>query len=329
MNGTGAKDNQVYRALKALALRVPAIRRLVVQKVEAQRQLALLDDPSMYAELPGATEPRYALLLDYPPSREMRARWGYSRPPIPQLLTWFESHAEDYRAFIADMRGYGSELRDVPYAFDPAQLPMPAWTGVALNPIDGLELYTFIRKHRPATFLEIGSGTSTCFAHLARQRGNLSTRIVSIDPKPRAPIDAICDHVVRSGLETCDLSIFESLVAGDIIFMDGSHRCFMNSDVTVFFIDVLPMLKAGVIVQIHDIALPWDYHQSYAKWHWSEQYLLATYLMASRERIDPLFPAAFVTAVPAFAKEFETPLVDQPFHLSWGGGGSMWFTHKS
>ena len=259
----------------------------------------------------------------------MRPRWGYSRPLIPTLLSWFESHAEDYRAFIAEMRRYGSELQDVPHTLDAARLPMPAWMGVALNPIDCLALYTFVRKRRPATYLEIGSGITTCFAHLARQRGNQSMRIISIDPQPRAQIDAICDQVIRAGLETCDLSIFKSLVAGDVVFMDGSHRCFMNSDVTVFFIDVLPTLKPGVIVQIHDVALPWDYHQFFAKRYWSEQYLLAVYLMANRERIDPLFPAAFVTGVPMFTKDFETPFVDHPFDVPWGSGGSMWFTHKA
>ena len=365
------------RALRALALQIPQIRRLVDQKSVAERafltiteekngaeralskiteeknaaekalleiteeknaahqskaelveRLAALEaTAARYEILPGTPYSRYALPLEYPPSRDMRARWGYSRPLIPQLLSWFESHADNYRGFIDMMRQYGTELADVPHTLDAAKLPMPAWLGTAINPIDCLALYTFMRTSRPATFLEIGSGTTTCFAHLARQRGGMHTRIISIDPEPRVEVDSICDEVIRSGLETCDLTIFESLRAGDIVFLDGSHRSFMNSDVTVFFIDVLPILKPGVIVHLHDIVLPWDYHQYFANWYWNEQYMLAVYLMANRARINPLFPIAFVTGAPQFADSLAKPLIDLPFDIPWGSGGSMWFTH--
>jgi predicted O-methyltransferase YrrM len=268
--------------------------------------------------LPGTPYSRYALPLEYPPSRDMRARWGYSRPLIPSLHSWFASYADDYRAFISEMRTFGADLRDVAHTFDPALLPAPAWMGTAMNPIDSLALYTFVRKRRPATYLEIGSGITTCFAHLARQHGRLSTKIISIDPEPRVGVDTICDTIVRDGLETCDLAIFETLGPGDIVFLDGSHRVFMNSDVTVFFIDVLPMLKPGVVVHIHDIALPWDYHQYFAHWYWSEQYMLAVYMMASKQRLKPLFPGAFVTADPDLANEFAKPLIDLSFRTPLG-----------
>ena len=49
-------------------------------------------------------------------------------------------------------------------------------------------------------------------------------RIVSIDPEPRAAIDNICDEVIRAGLETCDLSIFDQLEAGDILFLGAAGK---------------------------------------------------------------------------------------------------------
>jgi len=226
------------------------------------------------------------------------------------------------------MRTFGADLTDVPHTFDPARLPLPAWNGIAMNPIDSLALYTFVRKYRPATYVEVGSGVTTCFAHLARQHGQLGTRIVSIDPEPRAEIAAICDQVIRSGLEQTDISIFQALGPNDIVFIDGSHRSFMNSDVTVFFIDVLPLLRPGVIVHLHDISLPWDYHEFFTNWYWNEQYLLAVYLMANRKRIDPLFPAAFVTRDPLFAADFSGPLLNISQHFTQEGG-SMWFTHTA
>jgi hypothetical protein len=44
-------------------------------------------------------------------------------------------------------------------------------------------------------------------------------------------------------------------------------------------------------------------------------------------RINPLLPLSFVTSDPMFAQDFAAPLIDTPFPLPWGGGGSMWFTH--
>ena len=97
------------------------------------------------------------------------------------------------------------------------------------------------------------------FARHAIRTGNLKTTIMSIDPKPRAEIDSLCDRVMRLPLELCDLNLFRELEPGDILFFDGSHRIFANSDVTVFFIEVLPRLKPGVLVHVHDIFLPADY----------------------------------------------------------------------
>ncbi len=129
---------------------------------------------------------------------------------------------------------------------------------------------------------------TTYFARQSVKDSNLKTKIISIDPAPRRKIDAICDEVIRDGRETCDLSIFDCLEEGDILFFDGSHRSFINSDVTVFFIDILPRLKLGVFIPLHDIFLPWDYPDSFKCWYWNEQYLLAVYLMCSKDSLLPL-----------------------------------------
>jgi predicted O-methyltransferase YrrM len=228
------------------------------------------------------------------------------------------------------MRVYAKDMADVPLQFASERLPLPAWKGVPYAPFDAVALYSMIRKVRPKVFLEVGSGISTCFAYKAIGDERLSTQIVSIDPEPRAEIDSICDVVVREGLETCDLAMFDKLERNDILFFDGSHRAFMNSDVSVFFIDILPRLKPGVIVHIHDVTLPWDYDQMFANWYWNEQYLLAVYLMARTQTIEPLFPTAFVCRDEAFAQNFATPLLQVKGLTAdeWRGGGAMWFSHR-
>jgi hypothetical protein len=127
------------------------------------------------------------------------------------------------------------------------------------------------------------------------QDHNLHTRLYSIDPHPRAEIDSLCDKVIREPLEQSDLAFIDELGAGDILFIDGSHRSFMNSDVTVLFLDILPRLRPGVAVHIHDIYLPWDYPRERAHWYYSEQYLLAASLLAGHRNYDVLLPNYYIT----------------------------------
>jgi hypothetical protein len=142
--------------------------------------------------------------------------------------------------------------------------------------------------------LEIGSGNSTKFAAKARALNSRETKIISIDPNPRVEIDRLCDQVIRSPLESVDLHIFDQLSAGDILFFDGSHRVFENSDVTVFFIDILPYLKSGVYIHIHDILWPADYPPGWEKRYYSEQYMLAMILLFGREHFDIVLPNSFI-----------------------------------
>ena len=282
-----------------------------------------------YETLPGTPYSRYALPIEYQPSRDLQPRWGSLRPPIPQLHAWFSAHAADYKVLFALMREKAPALAGIPMDFDEANLPLPAWRGVPYCPFDAVTLYTIVQKFKPKRYLEIGSGITTCYAYQSIKDAGLSTTITSIDPEPRAKIDSICDKIIREGLETCDLGIFETLEANDILFFDGSHRSFMNSDVTVFFIDILPRLKPGVVVHLHDIPLPWDYDSGFTNWYWNEAYMLAVYLMGHKDRIVPIAATAFMCQDSVFESEFAVPLLDLGLGNDfWKGGGAMWFTHK-
>jgi len=276
--------------------------------------------------LEGTQYARYAVPIEYLPSRDFRPRYGYSHPAIRSLEDWFASHADEYREFMRHMRTL--DVSHIALSSGDAKASRPAWEGCPISAFDALALYAMIGKNRPKRYLEIGSGMTTCFARQAISDTGQATRIVSIDPEPRAEINDICDEVIRNGLETCDLGAFDALEPGDIVFFDGSHRTFMNSDVTVFFIDVLPRLRPGVIVHIHDICLPYDYPEFFRNWYWNEQYMLAVYMMGNRDRIRPLLPTAFMCKSPLFVEDLRSPFVDLGAgNDSWRGGGSMWFTH--
>jgi hypothetical protein len=172
--------------------------------------------------------------------------------------------------------------------------------------LDTFALYGFVTDRKAALLLEVGSGYSTKVARRAIRDHRLSTKIISIDPHPRAEIDQLCDEVLRQPLETCDLSVVDRLGPGDIFFLDGSHRSFMNSDVTVFFLEILPRLKPGVLVHLHDIFLPLDYEpwwlcRFYPHRYWSEQYLLAASLLAGHSGYEVILPNSYIGITPRLA----------------------------
>lgn len=280
--------------------------------------------------LPGCRYASCAIPLDYPPSRALEPRWGGTRPVHARLHAQFSARNAEYRDVVRNVRSLEPWFRQIQPVFASHTAPEPGWTGAAMNALDLALLYFFVQHYRPATYLEIGSGASTCFARRAVADHKLPTRIVSIDPEPRAAIDRICDEVIRSGLETLsELNVFANLEPGDIVFMDGSHRTFMNSDVTVFMLDILPMLRPGVIVHIHDIALPYDYADMFRHWYWNEQYIVGTYLMAAAERVEVLMPVNHVATDPAVRDCLEPPiLTDVGEPETWRNGGSLWFTHR-
>jgi hypothetical protein len=252
---------------------------------------------------------RLSLALDYPTSAENRPRYGFGRPAHPGLAEIISSHAGDYRAALEMILRYQEALGSIPPSSGGAL--EPAWRNPYLPALDGAAIYAFLRDRRPRRYLEIGSGHSTRFAARAKHDGGLATQIVSIDPFPRAQVEALVDTAIRHPLETADLAVFDPLESGDVVFMDGSHRVFMNSDATVFFLDVLLALPPGVLVGIHDIYLPDDYDPWEIQDFYSEQYLLAMALLTGAARLRPVLPAHYVGRHPELRRILD-PLWNEP-----------------
>ena len=163
-----------------------------------------------------------------------------------------------------------------------SKTPMINWRNNFIPALDGMSLMWAAARSK-TTFIEIGSGNSTIFIKRSLEYYGLKTKLVSVDPYPRVEINALCDEVIRQPLEKMDLTIFEQLESGDVLFVDNSHRSFMNSDVTVVMLDILPRLKPGVLLGFHDIFLPFDYLKSWSNRAYNEQYLLGCYLLSNPE----------------------------------------------
>lgn len=239
------------------------------------------------------------LRLDYPVGRE--PRYPIPAKPHPRLAGLLARGHVGYADFLHCCLVHLDALAAIPLDGDPDGVEA-YWRNGFIPGMDAVTLYGMVADRRPAHIIEIGSGHSTRFLAKAIREHSPHTRLLSIDPAPRAQCDRLCDEIIRAPLETVDLERFDALQAGDIVFMDGSHRCFMHSDTTVFFLDVLPALAPGVMVGIHDICLPFDYPEAYVDWYWSEQYLLAAYLLAECPWFSVYCPSVFAAVDPVLCK---------------------------
>jgi Methyltransferase domain len=220
-------------------------------------------------------------------------RWGFGKSSHAAMHAALDKSRASFAAVLDTIGSNRNALHAVPYAEVPIRLD-PFWNNPWFSCLDAAALVSFLLERRPPRYLEIGSGHSTRFARHAIRWGQLGTKLTSIDPMPRSNIDPLCDQVVRRRLEECDLGIFNDLAPGDILFFDGSHRVFTNSDVTTFFFDVLPRLAPGILVHVHDIFLPVDYPPQWNSRLYSEQYLLGAMLLCPAQPFRVVLPNYFV-----------------------------------
>jgi tetratricopeptide (TPR) repeat protein len=260
-------------------------------------------------------------LVDY--EYTARVRYGAGRPPHRELERIIGAGRDRYAAFIDEVVQRRADFLDVAASADDAE-GVPFWFNEWFPPLDGMALQTMLCTRRPRLLLEVGSGLSTKFARAAIARHGLGTRIVSIDPQPRYDIDRLVDETIRHPLEEVAPEWFDRLGENDILFIDSSHRAFQNSDVTMFFLDVLPRLAPGVIVHVHDVYLPYDYLAAYLESLWNEQYLLATALLYGGAGLEILFPCWYATQDPELSSRLNAGLRRESLASLHIWGVSFW-----
>ncbi|MCW2768981.1 MAG: hypothetical protein JWR27_414 [Aeromicrobium sp.] len=186
---------------------------------------------------------------------QTRARWD--RPSelvgididVPTMITTLEGLAERWEEEFATVTG--DYLTNTTRGFGPGYPQLDART-----------LYYTLREHKPARYLEIGSGLSTYYASLAAERNAAEgspLQITCIEPYPFEALRTIDNfELVEGFVQDVPLSTFEALEDGDVLFIDSSHALKIDSDVAFLFLEVLPRLKPGVIVHIHDVHFPFN-----------------------------------------------------------------------
>lgn len=155
---------------------------------------------------------------------------------------------------------------------------------------DARTLYYLLREHKPARYLEVGSGLSTYYARLAAERNaddGAPLSIRCIEPYPFPALTALAGiELTQAPVQDVPIAQFETLDDGDVLFIDSSHALKIDSDVAYLFLEVLPRLRPGVFVHIHDVPFPYNTPYPANTWlfgerwpvFWNEAMVVQTFL---------------------------------------------------
>ncbi|RVT95916.1 class I SAM-dependent methyltransferase [Rhodovarius crocodyli] len=224
------------------------------------------------------------------------------------------------RAFLTELDGYAADFRPPMVSDDPHRF---AWQNGSFTFSDALAYYAMIRRYRPRTVLELGSGMSTLVA-MEALKANGEGRLICVEPFPSDMLRMLpgITLMTHKAQELDDDFLNRHLTAGDILFIDTTHTVRHESDCLHIYLRLLPKLTCATYVHAHDIFLPDGLPLHLMRDHqifWNEQYLLYALLLENPDtRI--LYGSAWHTrhnrqGLEAFMRGRFAP-----------GGASFWFS---
>ncbi|WP_200334966.1 class I SAM-dependent methyltransferase [Thiocystis violacea] len=233
----------------------------------------------------------------YPDISSVRSRWsrifGASCQDLPGLR-------EDVRNQLTLVALLEPLIRDFPYAPAPdGQTVLGMHDGRSLRyecsvrnttfHLDAVLLQAMLRHFKPRRVIEVGSGYSSALMLDVREREGWAEQVLTfIEPYAQDyfypllhPDDSESTRILEQPLWEVDHSLFETLEAGDLLFIDSSHVAKVGSDVYHYLFEILPRLRPGVLVHIHDIAANYEMAPSWFEngWYWNEGAFLRAFLM--------------------------------------------------
>jgi predicted O-methyltransferase YrrM len=191
---------------------------------------------------------------------------------------------------------------------------------------DALALYCMIRHFQPNNIIEVGSGFSSLLSSQAMLKNGHGS-LVCIEPNPGEVLKkgfSIPSTLIAKKVEDVEPELFQTLNENDILFIDSTHIVKIGGDVNFLFLQVIPELKPGVIIHVHDIFLPNEYRRDYVIDRlnfWTEQYLLQAFLSFNNE-FEILLANSYLES------KYKDQMRKTFPKSNWWGGGSIWFRRK-
>jgi predicted O-methyltransferase YrrM len=208
-----------------------------------------------------------------------------SSRPVPESLPGIDMNREGQLRLAVRL---GELAADQPFGTERGPDLRYAYGNGFFGYDDGLVLHTMLRHLRPKRVVEVGSGwSSACMLDTDELFLDGSTEFVFVDPNPArlesllrdGDTDRVTIH--RSRVQDVSFDVFETLEAGDVLFIDSSHVVKAGSDVLQLHLEVVPRLPNGTFIHVHDIPWPFEYALRWSKqrrW-WTEAYLVRALLI--------------------------------------------------
>lgn len=212
------------------------------------------------------------------------------------------------------------------------------WSNGNFGYTSALLLHGMLRANRIQRVLEVGGGFSSLVSMAAldanRRDGVADVAFGCVEPFPsdwlRGAISAakFPAELFAHPAQKAAPALFEQLDENSVLFIDSSHVAKLDSDVNYLFLEMLPRLKPGVWVHVHDVYLPYEYPASHFfgpnKIFWNEQYLLQAMLAGNRD-FEVVMPGYFVQRQMQDAFKEAFPSYDAGRHRPTS---SFWFRRR-
>lgn len=230
----------------------------------------------------------------------------------PSEMVGVSFDIEEMKSLLKKLEGkYANEYAE---AMNYKQLELNKF-GPGFTRGDARLLYYMVRDVQPQRYIEVGSGLSTkysSFAAAENEKMGKPVKMTCIEPYPYESLYSIPGiDIVKQEVQNVDLPFFDQLDSGDILFIDSTHIVKIDSDVAYLFLEVLPRLRKGVKIHVHDINFPYNvpypsdlyiFGKRFPQWPWffNEPMLLQAFLSFN----DSYRIIASIPLVSAFDEQF-------------------------
>jgi predicted O-methyltransferase YrrM len=205
----------------------------------------------------------------------------------PEALPGIDLNEATQLGVLQEIRRYYAAL---PFSSERSVERRYYYENPAYSYSDAIFLYGMIRHAAPKRIVEVGSGYSSCVM-LDTAELFLDGRVdfTFIAPYPDRllsllrPLDLGRVKILAQRVQDVALGSFLALERNDILFIDSSHVMKIGSDVHHLLTEILPRLRPGVYVHIHDVFYPFEYPEEWITEGraWSEAYALRAFLTSN------------------------------------------------
>lgn len=288
-----------------------------------RRERAALEEENLRLRAARADWERFSPLGHFysPVASRQDVAAAFSRPGYGPPFPGIELHWDEQVALLHEIAACYPDLPfpEAPTAGRRYHLANPSY-----GPYDACVLYGMVRRLRPRRIVEVGCGySSAAILDLNDALFGGRLELTFIDPdlaqfrRLLLPGDPARPTLVERPVQDVPNGLFEALEAGDILMIDTSHVSKVGSDVNHLFFKVLPALRPGVHVHLHDVTGDLEYPRHWFEEGraWNELYVLRAFLMYNRD-----FRVVFASALVFNGCR---ALLSERMPLCAGGGGGQ------